>query len=323
MFVSVVVPVYNVEKFLPRCLQSIMEQTYKKLEIILVDDGSTDNSGAICDEFSLNDDRVIVVHKENGGLSSARNVGTAKATGDYITYLDSDDYWSKDYVEKSLGLCEKYKADISIMEMLYIQESTNEEVKYNREKIIKQMTQEEAIEASLYQILFSCCAPSKMYKAEITKSVEFPEGRLSEDLATCHLFISKATKVVYSNDVGYYYRQRDNSIMHDFNPKRMDALMWTKEIESFCKEHYPDILYAVYCRQFNVAIHLLLDLQPDGDEHDRYAGELKQVIKNTRLKVIVDRKSRKREKIAALLSYFGERALRLIWESRLAARKDK
>ena len=321
MLVSVVVPVYNVEKFLPRCLHSIAEQTYKKLEIILVDDGSTDRSGTICDEFSLSDDRVIVIHKENGGLSSARNVGTTNAKGDYITYLDSDDYWSEDYVERSIELCEKYKADISIMDMLYIQENENENKIDNRKITVKQMTASEAIEASLYQIQYSCCAPSKMYKADIAQSVKFPEGRLSEDLATCHLFLSKATCVAYTNTIGYYYRQRDNSIMHRFNPRRMDALVWAKSIEIFCKDKMPKIKKAAECRTFNVAIHLLFDLLNEDDGYDNLHKVLWDEIKRTRVTVLIDKKARIRERLAALLTFLGENAVNNIWHSKLALHK--
>ncbi len=118
MHVSIIVPVYNTEKYLKKCFKSITEQTYSNLEIIIVDDGSTDDSGRLCDEYAQFDDRVMVIHKENGGLSSARNEGLRNSTGEYLTFVDSDDYISKDFVEKSLDLCKKYGADISVLNMV-------------------------------------------------------------------------------------------------------------------------------------------------------------------------------------------------------------
>lgn len=323
MLVSVIVPVYNVENYLERCLQSITDQTYKELEIILVNDGSTDHSGIMCDDFAKKDKRAKVIHKENGGLSSARNVGTAIAIGGFITFLDSDDYWAYNYIERSVELCVKYDADISIMDMLYIQEGVNEEKKDDRKICEQVLTSEEAIEASLYQILYSCCAPSKFYKAEIAKAVKFPEGRLSEDLATCHLFLSRANKVVYSNGIGYYYRQRNNSIMHEFNPRRMDALEWAKGIKDYCELHYPRIRRAAECRLFNVGMHLSLEFPSNGDIHDEYESQICKVIKEFRCSVITNSKARKRERIAAVLSFFGNKLLRFIWNSKLSVRKDR
>lgn len=321
MLVSVVIPVYNVEKYLNRCLKSVSEQTFKQLEIILIDDGSTDNSGAICEEFASHDLRAKVVHKLNGGLSSARNVGTDLATGDFVTYLDSDDFLAKDYVEKSIKLCNKYNADISILDMLYINEYENDEHKDHIKITEKVLTPEKAIEESLYQILFSCCAPSKMYRTKIAKKVKFPENKLSEDLATCHLFLSKANKVIFSNQIGYYYRQRDNSIMHVFNPKRLDALKWVNSIEKYCLRCYPRIINAAYCRTFNVAIHLALDLPDDGLERKKYFSIIWSEIKRTRIRTIVNIKSRNREKAAAILSFGGEKILKTVWNSRFAVKR--
>ena len=112
MLVSIIIPVYNVEKYVKRCFKSVSEQTYQNIEIIVVDDGSTDSSGKLCDEFSRAEKRAVVIHKENGGLSSARNVGMKMAKGEYITFLDSDDFLALDFVEKAMLLCEKNSAEM-------------------------------------------------------------------------------------------------------------------------------------------------------------------------------------------------------------------
>ena len=321
MIVSIIIPIYNVEKYLQRCIESAVRQTYRDIEIILVDDGSTDKSGEYCDLWSKKDSRIKVIHKTNGGLSVARNIGYDIATGDYILHLDSDDYLSSDCVSKALKMCKRTGADIAIMQMLYISEDTNNEIHLNEKEFVKVLSSEEAIEASLYQRLFSCCAPAKLYKKEIIEGIKFPEGKVSEDLATCHLFLDKANKITYTNAVGYYYRQHDNSIMHIFNSKRMDALVWALEIENFCKTKYPAILVAAKCRTFNVAVHLILDLPESGEEHERYYEDIWKEVKRTRIQTVLSKKARYREKAAALLSFGGEKILKRVWNSKFAVKR--
>jgi tagF domain-containing protein len=320
--VTVIVPIYNQKRFLNRCIDSIIEQTYKDIEILLVDDGSTDGSDEICEQYKVRDSRVKVIHKPNGGLSSARNIALEDAEGDYITFVDSDDYLANDYVEKSINLCEVNLADISIMNMKYIPENMNEEISDEIETNVIILSPEQAIECSLYQILFSCCAPGKLYKKHIFEHIRFPLGKLSEDLAVCHNALACANKIVYSDKIGYYYRQQEKSIMHVFNPQRMDALQWALEIEEFCALNYPDILTAAKCRTFNVAVHLLLDISEKTETNYKFESLLKKEIKRTRMTVLSCHKVRLREKAAALLSFGGSNLLRRIWNSKLAVKKS-
>lgn len=320
--VTVIVPIYNQKRFLNRCIDSIIEQTYKDIEILLVDDGSTDGSDEICEQYKVKDSRVKVIHKPNGGLSSARNIALEDAEGDYITFVDSDDYLANDYVEKSINLCEVNLADISIMNMKYIPENMNEEISDEIKPNVIILSPEQAIECSLYQILFSCCAPGKLYKKHIFEHIRFPLGKLSEDLAVCHNVLACANKIVYSDKIGYYYRQQEKSIMHVFNPQRMDALQWALEIEEFCALNYPDILTAAKCRTFNVAVHLLLDISEKTETNYKFESLLKKEIKRTRMVVLSCHKVRLREKAAALLSFGGSNLLRKIWNSKLAVKKS-
>lgn len=322
MLVSIIIPVYNVEQYLPRCLKSVSAQTYSNLEIILVDDGSTDLSGKICEEFAKADSRVVVVHKENGGLSSARNTGIEISHGEYVTFLDSDDYLAVDFVEKTVRLCKYNNAQIAIMDMKYIREDDNDELKDSKASKIIRLNSEKAIEASLYQAAFSCCVPAKLYKRKIVKDIRFPVGRLSEDLATCHLFLDKANKIIFVKKTGYYYRQRNSSIMHTFTPKRLDALEWAKNIEMYCRNYHPRIINSALCRTFNVSVHLLLELPDFGDIHDLYIDEIWNEIKRTRFKTIIDYKARFRDKAAAIISFGGEKILKAAWKSKFSIKKD-
>lgn len=321
MMVSIIIPVYNVEKYLPRCIESVLSQTYSFIEVILVDDGSTDNSGKICDRIALINPEVKVIHKENGGLSSARNTGIEIAKGEAIFFLDSDDYLSHDCIEKCVQIMDKTNSDISIIQMMYISEETNNEIKGITGYEEEILSASEAIEASLYQIKFSCCAPAKLYRRKVIGNIRFPVGRLSEDLATCHLFLNNANKIVYINNTGYYYRQHTESIMHTFNIKRMDALVWAKEILNFCKVNYPYIEKAALCRIFNISIHLILEIPDDGYEEQK--NILWNEIRKTRVQVLIDKKSRKREKIASILSFFGYKVLKRVWKSRFAVKQKE
>lgn len=320
MKVSIIIPVYNVEKYLKKCVESVCAQDYKDLEIILVDDGATDSSGIMCDRFAEIDTRIKVVHKENGGLSSARNAGVAVATGDFVTYLDSDDFISKRYVSRLLGLAIEKNADIAITPLIYCAEHVNEEVDTGRDGLVLEMTAEEAIAESLYQTHFSCNAPAKMFKREIAQAVEFPLGLVSEDLATCHLFLHKANKVVFVNEDLYFYRQQEKSIMHVFNEKRMDSLKNALKVETFCNEVYPQLVEASKCRVFNVATHLVLDLLEISGYEDMKKVIWKE-IKRTRWNVILSSRTRIRDKAAAVLSMFGETALKIVWNSKLSVKQ--
>lgn len=257
--VSLIVPVYNVEKYLEKCVQSIVRQSHDNIEIILIDDGSTDSSGVMCDYFANLDQRVKVLHKKNGGLSSARNMGIKYSTGSYIAFVDSDDYISPNFVECSLELCKKHNAQISILKMLSVQEDYNS---YDINKVESSilMSSEDAIKESLLQKKFSCSASGKLFKRNIVEDVLFPEKKLSEDLAVCHVFFDKADRIIFSNQIGYYYRQRAGSIMHKFNINRLDALYWANNLELYCIKNYPKLVTVSKCRTFNVAINLLLAL---------------------------------------------------------------
>lgn len=221
-----------------------------------------------------------------------------------------------------ISLMEDNDADISIIQMKYIAENINEECAELEVEKVSVMNAERAIEESLYQRLYSCCAPAKLFRRSAIGEIRFPLGRISEDLAICHLFLNNACKIVYSNYYGNYYRQHESSIMHVFNPRRLDALEWAKEIENFCIKKHPTILGEAYCRTLNVAVHLVLDLPDCGEIHDHYFVGIWDEVKRSRIKTLLDKKVRNREKVAALLSFGGEKMLKAVLNSKVAVRKD-
>lgn len=214
--ISVIVPIYNEERYLDRCVQSIIRQTFHDMEIILVDDGSTDESGRLCDELSKRDERIKVLHKENGGLSSARNAGIDKAAGKYIGFVDADD-WIIDtmyeYMVKQMEEC-----NVDIVSVSYALARGDKEVKAGKDRI-RVMQRSEALEYYTYigmkSIISDYSVCIKLYKKKLFDDVRFPDGKLYEDIVTNYKLISKTNKYLKSDKVCYYYFQNPESIVHD------------------------------------------------------------------------------------------------------------
>lgn len=209
--ISIIVPVYNVEKYLEECVDSIINQTYKNLEIILVDDGSTDNSGKICDEYKEKDNRIVVIHKKNGGLSSARNEGMKYAKGAYLQFVDSDDYMDNDMVEMLYNMIITESADISMCSH-YILKNGNIYSDATNGKYV--FSNEEALEELLLDRTIRFYAWNKLFRKELFEDVCYPEGRLFEDILAMPEVFAKAKKIAFEDVPKYYYRQREGSILH-------------------------------------------------------------------------------------------------------------
>lgn len=209
--ISIIVPVYNVEKYLQKCINSIINQTYKNIEIILVDDGSKDSSGKICDELEKKDNRIRVIHKENGGLSDARNVGLKIATGKYVGFVDSDDYISEDMFETLYKLNKDNNSDISIVSFYELYRGKVISVRDSKEK--KVFDKIDAIKELLIDTNIQSYAWNKLFKRELFDNIEFPTNKNFEDIATTLLLFEKANKVVLLEEPKYYYVRRDDSII--------------------------------------------------------------------------------------------------------------
>ena len=223
--ISVIVPIYNVEKYLNKCIESIINQSYSNLEIILVDDGSKDSSGIMCDNYILKDKRIKVIHKENGGLSDARNVGIEKAKGEYIVFIDSDDWIDEKMIEILYNIIKKNNSDISICDYFL---AYNEEIQTQKEDIeIINLSNIEALKTIYDKDLGVCMivAWNKLYKRNLFKDdIRYPYGKIHEDEFTTYKLLYKAEKISYTKQKMYYYRQRENSITSSFNKKRLDCL---------------------------------------------------------------------------------------------------
>lgn len=216
MMVSIIVPVYKVEEYLEKCVQSIRSQTYTNLEIILVDDGSPDNCGILCEELAKKDERIRVIHKENGGLGDARNAGVRKACGKYLLFVDSDDTIDEKLVETVVKTAEEYRAEIVMFDYVSVEkDGTASDVFSAGFEPDKLLSAKE--EPSL--VMRSCSAVNKLYLRSFWLALgeEFPKGKYYEDLATIPKIMAAAGRIVYKKEALYYYLLRDGSIMHSKN----------------------------------------------------------------------------------------------------------
>lgn len=256
--ISVIVAVYNVDKYIHRCLNSILQQTYKNLEVILVDDGSTDDSGKICDYYREKDPRVVVIHKDNGGQSSARNVGIEIVSGDYIAFVDSDDWIANDMYDHMIKIIKDTNSDVANVNYVLVEddiEYRNEEpdIKiFENKEILRQYLLEGTIRGS-----YSFCR--NLYKKELFEFIRFPIGKINEDIATNYKVLMKVNRMVKSNYVGYFYFQDSTSTTRGAFVKRdFDLLDACKELEAITQdENYSDIKYLVQVKYVRSYFSLL------------------------------------------------------------------
>ena len=230
--ISVVVPVFNVEKYLFRCISSILNQTYDNLEIILVDDGSTDSSSYICDEFCKNDIRIKALHKANGGLSSARNLGIDASKGEYLAFVDSDDWISEDMIEHMVGLMNAKKADIvSVSYTLTNDENQNVSEKYNAFVMDREQAIEFFLDSGMKSRVSDYPVCIKLIKRELFNDVRFPIGVLYEDYTTNVLLLKKCKRYVKSSKVCYFYFQGSQSIVRSqFKIKDLQLISQSQKV---------------------------------------------------------------------------------------------
>lgn len=238
--ISVIVPIYNVEKYLDRCIMSIVNQIYKNLEIILVDDGSPDQCPQKCDEWKEKDDRIVVIHKENGGLSDARNAGLDIATGEYISFVDSDDWVSQDFIDVLYTGIKLYSASISVCDVNFVYNENNiyndnyeyKYITYTRENAMNDIVCGKGIRATAW---------NKLYKKSLLSNMRFEKSKYHEDEFFTYKVIDKACKIVFTSKKLYFYFQRNNSIMSTVSMKHLDFLEALFLRLLFLEKKYPNL----------------------------------------------------------------------------------
>lgn len=284
--ISIIIPVYNVEKYLDRCINSIINQSYTDLEIILVDDGSPDKCPQICDEYALKDNRIKVIHKLNGGQSSARNAGLDIATGDYITFIDSDDWIGIDTYEYCMKLINETDAEVVQFDYSYVID--NRVLKSDPREIIKVYENKDVLQnymtSSTYTGSYSVCRC--LFHNKLIGNVRFREGKINEDLDWKFLVLQKCKRMVDSNLVKYYYWQSGNSTsgaplkIQDFQLREAADLL----CELASKETYGTIAFLGKVKKARTAFSLLCKIAYFGvsDSIDNRNKIVKELTKEHR-----------------------------------------
>ena len=256
--ITVIIPVYKVEEYLDDCLRSVVGQSYPHLEIILVDDGSPDRCGAMCDEWAKKDPRIQVLHKKNGGLSDARNAGLDIASGEYISFVDSDDWIEPDFIEKLLLALQTEQGDMSACAVAsYFPDHRD----VWGSKSFAVTNAEQTLEMLYTEKGFSVSAWNKLYRRELWQDLRFPVGKLCEDAFTTYQLVHRAKKVVHLPEAMYCYRIRPNSIMTStFSHQKMDQEEAWRHNYLFAREHYPSVAkvaFDFYLQRVNVLLHTI------------------------------------------------------------------
>lgn len=302
--ISIIVPVYNVEKYLGKCIESILAQTYKNIEVILVDDGAKDKSGEICDEYAKKDDRIRVIHKENGGQSDARNVGIKAAEGEYLGFIDADDYIDSDMYELLYSLAEKHGAEISMCDVYEVYEGAEVKQTDNPEEFCRDS--EEAIKIIIEGRINYAYSVNKLYKKEVFEGIEFPVGIIFEDAAIMLKLLDNATRVAFSTARKYYYFHRENSsISSSFSKKDLSCISVQEQNYKYVCEKHPSLekiaRMRLYWSRFYVLDKMLLSDNVEKQEYMPHVRYIRCGIVNILLGGVLSRS----RKIAALILLFS------------------
>ena len=289
--ISVIVPVYNVEKYLKRCVDSILAQDYEDYEVILVDDGSTDQSGNICDAYAKNHKNVKVIHKENAGPSGARNVGIKEADGDFVTFIDSDDYISNRYLFVLDSLIKRYNADLACARFESVGDS--DDLNKLEQKARKKQSNEriyygrKACKALLYEKDFQTSSCNILLKTKIAEENLFPIGKYHEDELTTFRYMLSANKVVITDEILYFYYQREGSIMHTFGKPVIDEINAAENYVVVCRGlNSRTLLNAAYHKKYDLIRQTLVNYPELKENYPDYYNNAKKYLLDKSIKIL-------------------------------------
>lgn len=314
--VSVIVPIYRVEHDLERCVESARAQTYRNIEMILVDDGSPDGCPALCDQYAAKDARIRVIHQENGGVSAARNAGTAIAEGEFVFYLDADDQILPDTIETLFQMRSDFHSDISIVQFATTTDGLPSSAPADPDAPVKVMSAREALIAMLYQKEFDTSAWGKLIPLETARRFPFPEGRVFEDLATVYRWLTDAETVSCSGAVKYLYTLTNEGIVgQSYSMKSgMDEKRAMDELYEAIMQVCPEAIPAARARRFSTYCHILLTLRRDQAQSEEFLRTVRSTLKQDCRVVWKDRGARLKNRAGAIVYLVtGERGIRFLF----------
>lgn len=281
--ISVIVPVYKAEPYLCRCIDSILRQSYRNLELILIDDGSPDRCGVICDVYAEADSRVVVIHQENAGVSAARNVGIdwvlKNSTSRWVTFVDSDDWIHREYLQVLLTTADQYNTKMAVCDMLWT-DSMCDDLELQQGKI--QILEGEQVFSECYEITLSVCC--KLIDRMVLTNIRFPEGKRYEDAAVCHLMVFSAGKVAVCSEKLYYYFCNENSFTRtSWTERRMDVIYVHKFRLEYLQKHGYEKAYhrelEEYAARITSNLYSLTDIIDDNEEYREIFEDLRIKLK--------------------------------------------
>jgi glycosyltransferase involved in cell wall biosynthesis len=313
--VSIIVPVYKVEAYLAECVESLLRQTYREIEIILVDDGSPDNCGAMCDAYALRDSRVKVIHQENRGLSVARNSGLDIATGEYVAFVDSDDLVSEDYIACLLKNVINKNADMSACRIADFRDGHSPALTVKGDVTV--LSSEQALRMFFYQDRLQTNVLGKLFRRTLLPRNMFEPGILYEDAEPMYRALRDAGRMAWSDAVLAGYRHRVTAQSRQkFSLREMDCITVWQKIEKDVSAHCPQLVIPVTCRAFSAYSHIFFMI-PDGT-YETESKQIWELIKARRKTVLSDPNARKKARAAALLSYLGMNVMKSVGSYLLA-----
>ncbi len=324
--VSVIVPVYNVASYFLECFASLTNQTYKKLEIILIDDGSTDASGSLCERFAQSDSRVVLKHQKNGGLSNARNTALSIARGDYIFFLDADDFLTNDCIEYLMGLTKKSHSPIAICPH-YERRGPNNLRDFNKDSLSDtEFSVEQALKNMLLEKGFNLQIAPKLFKRELfeqTPKIRFPENEIHEDVATTYrLFLRAYQKspdatIAFGATPKYYYNIRSTSYTNSgFNQQKLALITRTDEMCDTLEKAFPSLKDTTNLRRLHARFSILrqtTQVPHKTDKIKQLEDELISYIKEHQDWITHNRLATKRDKLALITLRLGKTPFKLSW----------
>lgn len=322
--ISIIIPVYNTSAYLEKCVNSFLKQTYQNIEVLLIDDGSTDDSPSLCDKLMHIDSRVRVIHKKNGGLSDARNIGIEKAKGQLIMFYDSDDFVDYDYVNYLYSLKNKYKTQVSVCAYNVVNEDGNtlysvsgaSENAITKEEFFKRMLNEEGITVS---------ACFKLFDKELFRNVRFPIGKLCEDNGTTYKIIENAHgKIAYGNIAKCYYVIRAGSIMRSsFSLRKMDMIELTDQMCDYLDMHYDNLKDLILRRRIYSRFNVLRQMNYKEKSTKKQMNLIIKYIKSYKKFIITNKNVPSRDKIACILLCINKVLFFKSWDIYRVLRYDK
>lgn len=314
--VSVIIPVYKVEPYLRKCVDSVCQSTLKDIEIILVDDGSPDTCGQICDEYALKDDRIRVIHKENGGISSARNAGLDIARSDLIGFVDSDDWVDPDMFEFLYNNLIQADADISVCG---VYEHVGEKVHMLCDaSVYKTVSGHDAVQTNLAMTIAGNACWNKLYRRHLFEEIRFPEGRIFEDVFIMTRLIDSARKVVFNLQAKYHYWRRPDSLFSKrYRPQLRDCAESQLAVYDYIDKKYPDLTDAVrktciWAHFYVLEAMMLHDGPVDLQDKKRIIQYLRKHIKV----ILTQRDYTKTRKLSAIALCIHESLYKLVLKAR-------